>query len=300
MPKKHQIRNTFLVLLLCISFSVPTSASIVFPSNTFIQNSGDTIQKVPLLTSFDQSRHYWIVLIAIGNYPGPGNDLPYSLNELKSFKATLTNGGKIEESHIRTLTNEMANKSAVIDAIQWLATNAKINDVVIFYFIGHGGHTPTNEVLLLYDGSLFDGELDTYLDTIHARNTIIILDSCYSGGFIKELSQFGRIILTACDKSESTYQTADLQSGIFGYFFNYSLDHLTKTPEMTYTFTWFLVQKYMKSLNEQLNQNYSVHPQLYDGCLRRIPLVDQHSPRVWAFIFSQIFSHLKNRNIFVQ
>jgi hypothetical protein len=300
MSKKHQILNIFLIVLLCISFSVPTSVSIAIPSYTFIQNSGESIQQAPVLASFDQSRNYWMVLIGIGHYGSPSTDLPYSLNELESFKTTLSNGGKIAESHIRTLTNEMANKSAVIDAIQWLATNAKINDVVIFYYIGHGGHTPTNETLVLYNGVLFDGELNTYIDAIQARNIIIILDCCYSGGFIEELAHFGRIIITACDKSESTYQIADLQSGIFGYFFNYSLEHLTKTPEMTYMLTWFLVQKYMNSLNEQSNQNYSVHPQLYDGCVRRITLVDQHSPRVWIFIFSQIYSHLKNKNTFVQ
>lgn len=241
-----------------------------------------------------------MVLIGIGNYPGSSNDLPFSLNELESFKTTLINGGKIEESHIRTITDEMANKSAVIHAIQWLATNADSNDVVIFYYIGHGGHNATNESLILYDTVLLDGELNTYIDAIHARNIIIILDCCYSGGFIKELAHFGRIIITACDKDETTYQLYDLHSGIFGYFFNYSVEHLTKTPEMTFVLTWFFVQKYTESLNEQSGKNYSIHPQFYDGCFRRITFVDQHSPRVGTFIFSQMYSNLKNMKKFVQ
>ena len=104
----------------------------------------------------------------------------------------------------------------------------------IFYYVGHSSQLPLN-----FNGSyymqlgrrgddpvpqdpegrpapthdnpsdyeeLFDTELDkllSYGDLQNSNCTLIILDTCHSGGFITKLKRKGRVILTACKSNES-------------------------------------------------------------------------------------------------
>jgi len=207
-------------------------------------------------------KEYWAVLIGETCYAGV--PLPYSINQISEFKdILLTNRLIWKESHIYTLGD--AKKEDVIDAINWLSARADENDISIFYFVGHGIKNSTREFLLTVDGKIIsDKELDEYLDKVQGK-IIIIIDTCYSGGFIEELKQENRVILTACMKNEKTYQIKELKSGIFGFFLNKNLKYLTKSAEMTFAFASAWSIWYSGKLSEKLNKNYRVHPQLYDG-----------------------------------
>jgi hypothetical protein len=76
---------------------------------------------------------------------------------------------------------------------------ATLDDLFVFYFSGHGGqdvsgtgggteNTPDSddeeEYISLYDGGLTDDELAGLLRTIPCARKVVILDSCFSGGFI--------------------------------------------------------------------------------------------------------------------
>jgi hypothetical protein len=106
---------------------------------------------------------------------------------------------------------------------------------------------------------------------------IIILDFCHSGGFIEDLRCHGRMIITACKADESTYQVGNLSSGIFGYFFNVSLQRYSKTLEVAFLFTYLSVVVYSKELSEQYEKDYLVHPQMFDGTIRPVRLITYFS-----------------------
>jgi len=240
--------------------------------------SGEKLKKISNYldnTVKDNNIEYWAVLVAINDYPG-SNDLPYSINEISSFQDTLLNGGNWNDSHINVITDEDANKTGIFDAINWLSYNADEDDISIFYFVGHGSRNLSNECISAHDGSIYDTLLDEKLEDVNGQ-LVVIIDSCFSGGFIEELGHGERIVLTACEKNESTFQVRDLRSGIFGYFFNQSLEFFTKRIETTFLFTWFSSVLYSYKLTLEFEEASIVHPQMYDGITGLTKIIDHHS-----------------------
>ena len=191
-PSKKIIAVTAVICLILLGTSPSTIAeseikSIFTKNSASAVNHEDTYKNDLQQTSFNlnnpnfiDNREYWAVIIGIGDYPGENHDLPYSVNEIIAFKNTLLNGGNWNESNINVLVDSQANRPGIFDAIGWLESNADENDVSIIYYAGHGGQTPSNEYLMVYNGSISDEELDEKLDTVEGR-VVIILDACHSG-----------------------------------------------------------------------------------------------------------------------
>jgi len=229
-------------------------------NNTLLRQKENIDTKQDLFKINDIKINYWAVLIGLNNYPGTENDLPFSVKEITSFQNTLLNSKNWKQSNIKILTDNNATNSSLISAIQWLDENEDSNDVSIFYFAGHGStNYDGHEYIKLFDVKIIDRELDSLLDNLEGK-VIVILDSCKSGGFIEELHQNKRIILTACSKDELAYQDYNLQNGIFGYFLNMSLAKFAKSAEMAFLFTYPLCIYYSKKISEQYNTDYTFHP----------------------------------------
>jgi hypothetical protein len=240
---------------------------------------------------------YRALLIGINDYPGESADLPYSINEINSFKKTLIDGGNWEESNIKILKNSRANITNIFNAINWLSDEADDNDVSIFYYSGHGSKALNSEYLLVYGGSISDLVLDEKLDSIKGR-VIVILDSCYSGGFVDDLKGFKRIIMAACGKNNLTYQYSEIKSGIFGYFVNLSLQKITKNAEFTFLFAYLGTVSYSKKLSEEYGEDYSIYPKFSDGTLGITKIINRHNITK-SFIYDLIYkiqSTIINKN----
>ena len=192
--------------------------------------------------------------------------MPYSINEINSFKKTLIDGKNWLESNIKILTDSNANIANIYNTINLLSEKADDNDVTIFYFSGHGGRNITNEAIIAYDGHIIDTELDEKLDAIKGK-VIVILDSCFSGGFIKDLRGNKRIIMASCGEDKQTYQYSGLKSGIFGYFVNLSLQKITKNAEFTFLFAYIGSVHFSKKLSEEYGEDYSIYPEFSDGTI---------------------------------
>lgn len=217
---------------------------------------------------------YRAVLVAIESYPVYG--LPYSINEMDAFTETLQQGGNWKEDNIVTLTNSRATKGAVHHQLQLVENVADENDVSLFYFIGHGGKNLSNEYIRFIDDYIYDIELDQWLSNISGK-VIVILDSCYSGGFIEEVGKPQRTVLTACSKNEVTYQVADLRSGLYGYFLNLSFTWFTKNAEFAHMYTKIFTWLYCQKLSEEHEEDILIHPQMYDGISGPSRVIYKHS-----------------------
>ncbi len=75
------------------------------------------------------------------------------------------------------LTDSTATCEAVLRAIKYRFYIAKEDDVVIFFFSGHG----TEEGLLCYDGVLSNGDIVEEFKRCKAKTKMLIADACYSG-----------------------------------------------------------------------------------------------------------------------
>ena len=109
----------------------------------------------------------------------------------------------------RILINETATRQAVIDGFQQHLCNADSDDVVLFYYAGHGSQEPApeefwhlepdhlNETLVCYDSrtinsrDITDKELGHLIFQVARNNPhiVIILDCCHSGSGTRDIPQ---------------------------------------------------------------------------------------------------------------
>jgi len=143
---------------------------------------------------------------------------------------------------VKFLLDEEATRAGIVDHLQALQT-ADPDDFVVISFAGHG--TPDHQ-LVPVNVDPFDiisscislDELATFLDAIPARQMLVFLDCCFSGGFggervfapvasrsigedrssVEALARGdGRVVITASGSGEPSLETAALNHGLFTY-----------------------------------------------------------------------------------
>jgi len=91
----------------------------------------------------------------------------------------------------------------------WAASKCDSAHGLGIYLFDHGGEN----YLCLPGPDLTASDLDTYLDNFEIKSgcdrVIIIYEACRSGSFIDELSESNRIIITATDRTHSSYVNGD-------------------------------------------------------------------------------------------
>ena len=96
---------------------------------------------------------------------------------------------------IDTLIGQQATRSNILQSITSLFSGANSNDISYFYFSGHGYSNGNITSILPYDALWRDSSKDITVDELASAlgsipgTKVVIIDACYSGGFIgKELS----------------------------------------------------------------------------------------------------------------
>ena len=164
------------------------------------------------------------VFAGITDYPGGVNDLPECANDARKMSETLTQGGLVDGSTQVVLTDGQATVGAVRGAIQRFAQQMGPDDVFVFFYSGHGnrrpGSTDTREIdgndesLVLYDGELLDDEMGSLFDSVRARTSILALDSCFAGGFAKDvITRPGRIGLFSSEEDVTSGVAQQFEAG---------------------------------------------------------------------------------------
>lgn len=184
-----------------------------------------------------------LVSVAL-RYPGLAEEyqLKYTIADAISFSSVLQ---KLYGSRMGTTialydtgtSDGMPTKGKVEAACSSLGETAKANDLIFFYYSGHGNE---NGEPLLDDGEYALGSLLRKLDEIPGKK-VIIMDSCYSG---KAAEAYGCSASTGVSLdvwtpyfsdasyglndlfvlSSSTSETKSLESGIIGHgYFTYHL-----------------------------------------------------------------------------
>jgi hypothetical protein len=131
------------------------------------------------------------IIIGISDYEGDEYDLNCPARSANDFyNELLANDGWVK-NNIYLLINESAKKSNILDALDSLQTKTDKNDIVIFFFAGHGTTRPDDNgdedfdhAIISYDlENILDDKLDIELSEIESKGMYIIIDSCFSGGF---------------------------------------------------------------------------------------------------------------------
>jgi hypothetical protein len=166
------------------------------------------------------------VFAGISDYPGKDSDLAFTADDARRLRDALLAGAGMKESDQITLLDEDATRSALRSALADIASRAQVDDTVVFFFSGHGDRVERaagpnvtdpdglDETIELYDGAITDDELGEWFADVRAGTSLILLDSCYSGGFAKDLiSVPGRMGMFSSEEDVTSSVAAKFQAG---------------------------------------------------------------------------------------
>lgn len=136
------------------------------------------------------------IMVGISDYGGTANNLPYTDEDAEKLAETLRRGGVLNPSSV-VLTNADATVAGVRRAFQQVSREAGPDDMFLFFFSGHGNQNDGQvsaqepdgrvETIVLRDGEITDHEMAQLFDGINTRLSLLVLDSCYSGGFARNV-----------------------------------------------------------------------------------------------------------------
>ena len=148
------------------------------------------------IASVRGGQRVYAVMVGISDYGSTANDLPYTDEDATKLHEALRDAGVLNPASV-TLTNAQGTRAAVRSAIQRVAQQAGPDDVFLFFFSGHGVQVDgtssatepdgRDETIVLRDGNITDDEMAQLLAPVRARLSMIVLDSCYSGGFARDI-----------------------------------------------------------------------------------------------------------------
>jgi hypothetical protein len=187
---------------------------------------------------------YWAVIVGVQDYqyldaspsfiplPWESYDLEYADDDAEDLYSVLA--PLFGTEHIKLLSNYRATKYGIRNAIEiWLDTKEDSNDVVLFYFAGHGDKfgahsyiSPYDMLSTSYTNDISDSTLASWLDCLESDKQIIVLDACKSGGFIQTLNKNGRMVVTSCATNEDAWEITDYENSLFTYHFLQAFEDL--------------------------------------------------------------------------
>ena len=232
-----------------------TTTATRFTANVGLAANKDTIKVVATsstgetatATAAPRIAERWAVVVGIGDYRADNiPDLRYAGADAQSVYDFLKSpAAGFATDHIVFLKDANATGQAIREALFVFLQKASYNDLVFIYFAGHGAPDPTrpdNLYLLPYDADVKSlaatgfpmWDVKTALRRqIKAERVIVVADACHSGGTKDGESNpingsFGdlftpsrRVILTAADDNELSYEDAKWGGGhgVFTYNF---------------------------------------------------------------------------------
>lgn len=168
----------------------------------------------PIITEYtkNMTNKIYGLLVGIDDYPAPVPKLEGCVNDVNAIEDYLRNRLDTNqyELHLQRLTtngqDEMPTRKAVIAGFEQHLSQATEQDVVLFYYSGHGSQEPAppefwhlepdcmDETLVCWDSRTTDWDLADkelgYLIAQVAKNNphiICILDSCHSGSGTRDV-----------------------------------------------------------------------------------------------------------------
>lgn len=127
-----------------------------------------------ILTSMTIEAKVYLVSVGISDYPGSSMDLTLPADDAKTITALYS---KNTDMKYCQLLDEDATISKVKTAMNKVFSYAKENDIVVFFFSGHGYEGG----FCLYDEHISYEEIRKAMAKSKCKNKMIFADACFSG-----------------------------------------------------------------------------------------------------------------------
>lgn len=201
-----------------------------------ITNTSKIPQLVTVQTeksSIDNSlSNIWVVIVGVSQYKYRENSL-YSVNDALRVYGFYKSpeGGALNDNQIKVLTNDEASSINIIRAMNETFAKADKNDIIIFYYSGHGekdGLSPYNSSE--NSSNLNYETLVNSMESSAAEHKICIIDACYSGNLALIIDETNSNILESTKEKEIAFLLSstkneqalgyrNLKQGVFSFFF---------------------------------------------------------------------------------
>lgn len=195
----------------------------------------------------DEVRHAVIVGVSEYDPQEQFTALPNTTNDAMALRSVLTGYAGFTEQNVRVLTNDgnsdgKPTRTNVLVELQNMVNRASENDVVLFFFAGHGVEvskepfliTTDTRLVVLRDAAVDVRDLNKTLESSKARCTLRFFDACRSEhsdagragpAYMGENFQSailkpakGWASLSACSSGEKAYEHHEASQGVFSYY----------------------------------------------------------------------------------
>ena len=152
-----------------------------------------------LVVDSSSGRRIYGVFAGISDYPVGVPDLNFTAEDAVTARDALVESVGMSAMDAVVLADSDATRANVERAVMSFASEADSDDLFVFFFSGHGTQRARpdgnhdaqdpdaiDETIMLYDAAMLDDELRALLSNVSAT-TLVVLDSCFSGGFAKDL-----------------------------------------------------------------------------------------------------------------
>jgi uncharacterized caspase-like protein len=172
------------------------------------------------------------VVVGCADYKRADLDLRYPDDDAYRFYAYLKSfeGGAIPDENIAVLVDEAATKSNIISTMDNIYSKASADDMLIFFFTGHGAEgafCPT-DITDEYSSLLLHSEIKSIFKKYPARYKICMADACFSGSIYQGTpsssttsagsSETSVIIMMSSAPTETSQEDPKMRQGAFAYY----------------------------------------------------------------------------------
>lgn len=189
---------------------------------------------------------YLVNIISVPKYKSEHiSDLPFCAKDSSALNTIFIEHLGIEEENIKVLGIDPENevkRTDILRNVRYISRKAEQDDIIIFYFSGHGfsennsGYLATfdTELDLPSDTSIPISRIQSELKKSQAKIIMIIIDSCYSGieygkkintemtedfenSLFSDISE-GWVIFASCKRNELSYFLEDNSMSVFTFY----------------------------------------------------------------------------------
>lgn len=171
-----------------------------------------------ILFSLTVSANAKIYLVAVGvsDYPGNNKDLRLPANDAATVRYVYSKNSNAESV---LLTNSDATKSAVLSKLRSTFAKATENDIIVFFFSGHG----TKGAFCAYDAQIPYSEVRQAMASSKAKNKMIFADACFSGKMRQgrkntaeqSFNNYNIMLFLSSRGNEISIERRDMKNGFF-------------------------------------------------------------------------------------
>ena len=163
----------------------------------------------------------YAVMVGVSKYEKPADNLTFCHRDANEMYATLKE--YTTPDCMLLLTDERAKHDNIVYYMRKLFQQAQPDDMVIFFFSGHGN----NNLFMTYDKHLNFSTLKSIFRQTKAKRKLIFANACSSGTLRKADSQVhsenvnpgNNVLLFLSSRSnQDSYEDHALKNGIFTYY----------------------------------------------------------------------------------